>query len=129
MDKSNKSDSAASGQWKEVPRVELKRVWLEALRSGDYKQCQDTLHNFKTGGFCCLGVAAHVWGVASKEDMGVEPNSEGFTHDEGPPEIYDTLRSLVDRYIVEKAVNMNDRGKPFSVIADMLETEWQIVEQ
>jgi hypothetical protein len=30
--------------------------WLNALRSGEYIQSANTLHNPKTGGFCCLGV-------------------------------------------------------------------------
>ena len=33
-------------------------TWLEALRSGKYKQTRDKLEN--RGGFCCLGVACDV---------------------------------------------------------------------
>lgn len=38
----------------------LQRKWLAALRSGKYKQTNGVLHNYANGGFCCLGVAAHV---------------------------------------------------------------------
>jgi len=30
--------------------------WLKALRSGEYIQASDALHNPNIGGFCCLGV-------------------------------------------------------------------------
>lgn len=34
--------------------------WVEALRSGDFKQGKYTMHNEGTQAFCCLGVAAKV---------------------------------------------------------------------
>jgi hypothetical protein len=39
-------------------RSKIKKAWLKALRSGEYKQCQNTLT--KDGGYCCLGVLAKV---------------------------------------------------------------------
>lgn len=60
----------------EVPRGELtdeqrenNRRWVEALRSGKYKQGQGCLHRNNT--FCCLGVAHDVFGpgwAAGKDD-------------------------------------------------------------
>ena len=32
------------------------RKWIEALRSGDYKQSRQSLYNPEENGFCCLGV-------------------------------------------------------------------------
>lgn len=37
----------------------IKRKWLKALRSGEYKQARSTLYNPDTAGFCCLGVLQH----------------------------------------------------------------------
>jgi hypothetical protein len=37
---------------------EFKQKWVNALRSGNYKQCKYKLHNEE--GFCCLGVALDV---------------------------------------------------------------------
>lgn len=34
------------------------QAWVDALRSGEYKQTTDTLQN--RGGYCCLGVACAV---------------------------------------------------------------------
>ena len=42
--------------------VDIKRVWLEALRSGDYTQGCDQLLNTESGGYCCLGVLCHATG-------------------------------------------------------------------
>lgn len=38
---------------------ELKAKWIEALRSGEYKQTKDYLHTAE--GYCCLGVLCEVW--------------------------------------------------------------------
>ncbi len=39
---------------------EIKRKWVAALESGEYKQAQDTLYDPETKGFCCLGVLQHI---------------------------------------------------------------------
>lgn len=35
---------------------EVKEQWLQALRSGEYKQGKTVLFNTSSDGFCCLGV-------------------------------------------------------------------------
>ena len=35
---------------------EIKQRWIQALRSGEYKQGQGALHNYNENTFCCLGV-------------------------------------------------------------------------
>jgi hypothetical protein len=110
-------------------KSELKRVWVDALRSGEYEQCQETLHNLTKGGYCCLGVALKVWDIATDEAMGAAEDPEGFTPYEGPIELYDKLRKVIDRDVVDKGIDMNDQGKPFPLIADMIETEWLVTEQ
>jgi len=40
-------------------KVEDAEKWVEALRSGKYKQCQRRLR--KEGGFCCLGVLDEIF--------------------------------------------------------------------
>ena len=42
--------------------------WIEALESGKYKQCRHVLYDPKTDGFCCLGVACKLNGVALEDD-------------------------------------------------------------
>jgi hypothetical protein len=117
-------------------KAELKRVWVEALRSGKYKQTQGTLHNLNTGGFCCLGVAAAVWGLATPEKMGTSAPWH-----EGPTEVYELLDWTVGKVPYEgrdgveefkrhpalvEGIEMNDAGKPFTEIADMIERDWNV---
>lgn len=39
---------------------ELKRKWIEALRSGKYQQGRGSLRNPETNCFCCLGVLCDI---------------------------------------------------------------------
>ena len=41
--------------------------WIEALESGEYKQCKSLLYDPETDGFCCLGVACKLNGVALED--------------------------------------------------------------
>lgn len=41
----------------------IKAQWLEALRSGKYKQGKGALHNKSDDSYCCLGVLCEVMGV------------------------------------------------------------------
>lgn len=52
----------------------IKEMWLEALRSGDYKQTTGCLNNGK-GGFCCLGVLTDLY-IKEKNKAWI-PNSNG----------------------------------------------------
>lgn len=36
--------------------TEIKKMWVDALRSGNYAQGKGCLHNAEDGTFCCLGV-------------------------------------------------------------------------
>ena len=47
---------------------EWKDKWVEALRSGEYKQGQGSLFEHDNGGeYCCLGVLAEIMGELIKE--------------------------------------------------------------
>ena len=95
--------------------------WIADLRSGKRKQCQGTLHNASTGGFCCLGVYAVVAGISTPEKMGrVIDTDTDFIH-EGPEAVYRKIRDELDEYVVERGISMNDSGESFSLIADMIE--------
>lgn len=48
--------------------AELKAKWIDALRSGEYKQARATLRD-NSGAYCCLGVLCKV--------AGIELNTEG----------------------------------------------------
>lgn len=43
------------------------RQWVEALESGQYRQCRGALQDHN-GGYCCLGVAGVIGGIAMVAD-------------------------------------------------------------
>lgn len=82
----------------------LKKKWVKALRSGRYKQIQNTL--VTNGGYCCLGVLARVMDPKGKRlDMGYPDND------------------VLDRHTAKTLATMNDEGgKSFPEIADYIES-------
>ena len=105
---------------------ELKKKWIDALRSGKYIQGKNRLHtSCPEESFCCLGVLCEIVGVPKAktsmfayafEDVGFAtmlPSKflahVGFTED-----------------IAEELAEANDSGKTFLDIADMIETDKDI---
>lgn len=91
---------------------ELKAKWVEALRSGEYKQCRGDWH--RDDGYCCVGVllkvkehnmqSGHLRRVAAALGISDLPDKE---YEAG------SMQNLID---------MNDRdGKNFAEIADYIE--------
>lgn len=105
-----------------------KEEWLEALRSGDYPQTQDHLHDGE--GYCCLGVLCdlHRNGFRWKKQVGghylfgddyhhstglvIEPLSRQITK-EGRGSEFDAAQDAL--------VTLNDQGFTFEEIADIVE--------
>jgi len=92
--------------------------WVDALRGDDYTQQQGTLKG--PDGYCCLGVYCSVMGreppeVTEKDLVG---------GDEGPKELYDFCAYSIKEPVLTKGVQMNDGGKSFLEIADMIEKEY-----
>lgn len=96
---------------------ELKAKWVEALRSGKYKQAQGKLRTHEGDAHCCLGVLCEV--------MGLEPRGPGYFM---PDKALRTVglnksvpglgsRGVTQAYLI----TMNDSGAPFSEIADWIE--------
>jgi hypothetical protein len=89
---------------------DFKQRWVAALRSGEYEQGKNELH--RDDKFCCLGVACVVAGYTSDQLL-----------TEFIPKDFDKVPViLVDEGdIPTDLANMNDRGQPFSEIADYIE--------
>jgi len=107
---------------------EFKEKWLEALRSGDYKQIGSEL--CAGGKYCCIGVAGKVLGM---RDSTLEANGTFDTDNDGkdwngnfkymkskvPSSILGSIRSSET---VATLTHMNDsEGKSFDEIADWIE--------
>ena len=109
------------------------KKWMEALRSGDYKQVQCTLMG-KTPdgeiGYCCLGVYNDLFKVGEMQ-VEVEHDDYGYeVLEEGPTETYAAIRKdfnegVFETVVVDTGIEMNDNGKSFLEIADELEKLWE----
>lgn len=98
--------------------AELKTKWLEALRSGKYKQGRGRLRQGDE--FCCLGVLCDISGLG--EWIG-EVETKGYSFKEDIR--YGTLpRHMVPELSCKTSnslTGMNDSGKSFAEIADYIE--------
>lgn len=85
-----------------------KKKWIEALRSGEYKQGKQML--YRNGRYCCLGVGCVV--LRDKETSEIAgrsyPSSLGLRG-------FDGLESPLSE--------INDSGVPFEVIAGVID-QW-----
>lgn len=112
-----------------------RQAWVEALRSGDFKQGRSTLvRRSKTGTLqhCCLGVAC-----AMHPDLKLMDhfNSDGLSFDDGgslsyysvlPPVVQAALGLRTSDGLVSvdwTLTRMNDGGSSFDRIADVIEAE------
>lgn len=100
---------------------ELKKRWVDALRSGMYEQGQKTLRS-PSNRFCCLGVLCDV--VAPEEWQAPDDNRPmGFSHMQGKSMPSDGFLSSIDMpwHEAGKLARMNDDGKGFLTIAEYIE--------
>lgn len=94
---------------------EVKKQWVEALRSGQYLQCRNRLHN-DAGGYCCLGVLGCVIGAVRDENYGTRLSYKDreFTVNDIP----------LKHYQLSTFVKFNDtEQKSFAEIADAIESD------
>lgn len=117
----------------------VKAKWLEALRSGKYKQTKSMLMNPTTNGHCCLGVLCDLYAKevgGSFDENGQFHDNKGNVGDGTPPDDvvkwaklpdenpsvkgkYSKLGSVIDISLAE----LNDDGRRFSTIANIIEKE------
>jgi hypothetical protein len=111
--------------------------WITALRSGGYTQGQTRLHTNK--GFCCLGVAAKEFLTSDVEVTesgvgGITLWSYNGEPDMAPDYVMDALGLICPNGTSENQLTapndianslmlttMNDNGKTFEQIADIIE--------
>lgn len=100
------------------------RAWLNALRSGKYKQCKHYLNN--ANGFCCLGVLTD---LASKDGVEVARRADGTI--DGDVLSFEVKKWSGMAFINGESqndklpilTNLNDRdGCTFYQIADVIES-------
>lgn len=95
------------------------KKWVEALRSGEYKQCKERLTDGTA--FCCLGVAAFISPVPPQEwrvKVALPESIMEWLGLEGTEGEYFNGTKLT----ALSALNDYD-GKTFAEIADLIESE------
>lgn len=105
---------------------EIKVKWLEALRSGKYKQTKYVLKN--NIGHCCLGVLCDIIDPNGWDKKLFDNEAYGFTHKGNwntrilPQTIMEeTNLDKLDK--LDTLVAMNDFGNSFNEIANFIEKE------
>jgi len=99
--------------------TEFKAKWIEALRSGKYKQGKSVLYNKDNNTYCCLGVAGSVAGM-NCDDL----NAGTFFYMTHLKRDVKNLPKILYKFDKVPAIliRMNDRqDKSFNEIADYIE--------
>jgi hypothetical protein len=110
---------------------DIKQRWVDALRSGEYEQGKECLHDSSDNTFCCLGVLTDLY---IKEHGQQWHKPDGATHltfeDEGGvlPSSVRTWAGLVfgscSPYVSGRDLaSHNDNGMSFDELAQLIENE------
>jgi len=79
-------------------KPEIKKLWTDALRSGEYRQTQLLLHCGDS--FCCLGVLCD---LAIKQGLGLDKNQIGDPTSDSDRFAYDGFDSTLPPRVLEWA--------------------------
>jgi hypothetical protein len=124
---------------------EIKAKWLQALRSGEYKQTRYTLRSC-TGGFCCLGVLSDIyrkevggsWKWNYNNDTAysiVNESEDDFATVELPDCVMEwagldytnpecKVMDKENEFVWSTLSSLNDGGESFSFIADVIDDQF-----
>lgn len=114
----------------EIMLTENQQAWVDALRSGEFTQAKGTLQSDE--GYCCLGVLCK---VAERHGVFVAKDFSGKLYGDnlgqqspvqdwvGIPRtsVNGLLKGTEDHPYLLALTELNDRGMPFSQIADIIE--------
>jgi hypothetical protein len=112
------------------------KKWVKALRSGKYKQGRDLLKQLDSKNqprHCCLGVLCELYNEEMKKNhkksLVIEKTSNGFWVNSGLPTVVMNWSGVRDSTgFIENDLcltNLNDSGKGFKTIANIIEKNWE----
>jgi len=113
-------------------KPEIKKKWVDALRSGEYAQGYEILHNEATDTYCCLGVLCD---LAIKDGVPVDTVSfrEITMFDDSSSVLPKSVQkwagisnknpSVIDDGVINTLAGLNDAGLEFYKIADIIEEQ------
>lgn len=108
---------------------EIKEQWVEALRSGKYKQGQGQLRD-DNNKFCCLGVLCNLHAQAHPEIAAQQEDPSSYLggYEFPPKEVlkWAGLNSEEGEFVDEKGegqslAELNDEGRTFRYLANRIE--------
>ena len=111
-------------------KEEIKDIWVAALRSGKHRQAKGTLHVYR-GGYCCLGELCELAVQAGVIDVPIPvQNRWEFDHHTGnlPPSVmrWSGIRDRCGAIRKNLCLSvLNDNGKTFAEIADIIDEHWE----
>jgi len=94
---------------------ELKKEWIEALRSGEYEQGQLALCS-QEDKFCCLGV---LYDLTDAYWLPPRGRRSGWRTEHGSTGAFGN--EIIGHEVVNILIGMNDDGETFEEIADYIE--------
>jgi hypothetical protein len=103
-------------------KASVKKLWIRALRSGEFVQGHDQLRSGdgKHKTYCCLGVLEHLYRKEKGKVFTTKLSKFGFTSDEARN--WAGLKEEFFAPVQERLAGMNDNdGKTFEEIADWIE--------
>lgn len=95
---------------------DIKKQWVDALRSGKYKQGKTRLKTCH-GEYCCLGVLCEILNIPNQAGTYSYKNNSSIGSLPGPLR----FELEVSTDLLNKLTNMNDGGSSFDEIADYIE--------
>lgn len=103
----------------------IKKLWVEALRSGEYEQGRGVLHNYTANTYCCLGVLCRLYDdMKKKDDADFWFDWMDESGDHYPAEEVMNWAKLETSQAVDLA-ELNDRlSSSFAQIADIIEQKY-----
>jgi hypothetical protein len=126
----------------------IMKKWVKALRSGKFKQGTGTLKQFNSKGqaqHCCLGVLCELYNSEMKKNKKKTLSEKVYDNDIGfgytrfngsadclPQNVRDWsgIASSYGKFyggdtLPEPLADLNDNGKKFKTIADIIEKNWE----
>lgn len=101
-------------------KPEFKKQWLEALRSGKYRQGRMVLRN-KHDFYCCLGVLCDIIDPEGWKPISVNGGVYSFDGDHKYLREFVMEETGLDVKEEHNLINMNDQGYSFEQIANYIE--------
>lgn len=125
----------------------IMKRWIKALRSGKYKQGTGTLKQYDSKGnaqHCCLGVLCELYNQEMRKNKKktipekIYDNdsnfSFGYTRFDGscdglPKSVRDWsgVKNTIGQFETENLADLNDTGRKFKTIADIIEKNWEVL--